>query len=133
ACTLGYEGLDGVIRRTTIEFQPAATSLDTGAARFDLALAAQQSESIYMVACCRTAARPRPLAKAYEEAQAALSCAVEACQGQQALVTTGNQEFNRWLHRSSADLQMMISETEHGLYPYAGVPWFSTVFGRDGI
>jgi glycogen debranching enzyme len=132
-CILGYEGLDKVVRRTTLEFQPRPTSLDGGSARFDLSLAAQESETIYMLASCQATQRPRPVGKAHDEAHAALAHSVEAAQRPQATVMTGNQQFNRWINRSTADLQMMITQTEHGLYPYAGVPWFSTVFGRDGI
>ena len=49
------------------------------------------------------------------------------------VVRSSNEQFNRWVNRSLTDLQMMITETPAGLYPYAGVPWFSTIFGRDGI
>src|SRR6185312_594607 len=48
-------------------------------------------------------------------------------------VTSSNSRFNDWIRRSSADVQMMTIGNPENNYPYGGVPWFSTVFGRDGI
>jgi glycogen debranching enzyme len=47
-------------------------------------------------------------------------------------VETSKELLSHWIARSQSDLDMLVSRTAHGVYPYAGIPWFSAPFGRDG-
>jgi glycogen debranching enzyme len=130
--SLGYQGLDGVIRRSEIKFLPQPETLSASQAQFHRILSPgkrEQFEICYAFHIDRRHPGRRSLGTALSEAQqAAHSCRADEC-----LVRSSNSGFNLWLDRSVADLHMMFTETGHGLYPYAGVPWFSTPFGRDGI
>jgi glycogen debranching enzyme len=129
---LGYEGLDGVIRRTRLNFSPAPHQFTANEAHFTVALDSQQEATFQLTVACESGARP-PQLRSYEEGLEQTSGALAATKARSADLYTSNQQFNDWLNRSLADLDMLISQTPHGLYPYAGVPWFSTPFGRDGL
>ena len=128
---LEYNGLDGKPRSTALQFDPRPTRLAVNAATFHLDLAPQQSSSLFVsVACNKPAAlKPSPffrglLAHRREMRQSTLGATS---------IETSNNIFNQVLCQSMADLNMLMTETPQGRYPYAGIPWYSTTFGRDGL
>lgn len=129
---LAYRGLDEKVYSTCLWFKPAPDVLAPSFASYTLALEAGESTAISVVVGCDATSTSRPernLTSAYRQAKRAL----RDRQADAARLYSSNELFNEWLNRSSADLNMLVSETPHGRYPYAGIPWFSTPFGRDGI
>ena len=128
----GYRGLDNEERWTVITWSTAPQSASAGGARFEFDLAPHRPDALTIaVRCDREHRRIPPLA--FEAAQSDSMAAMERERSEYAVVETSSERFNLWLRRSAADLRMLVSKTPYGEYPYAGVPWFSTPFGRDGI
>lgn len=131
--TLGYEGLDRASRRTQVRCSPAPSGVETDCVRFDTVMRPHTDVTWDVTVACEID-QPAPRAfVAYDRAHAESQEALQAGKAGDCHVYTSNEQFNHWLNRSAADLHMMISETPQGPYPYAGVPWFSAPFGRDGI
>jgi len=127
---LNYHGLDDRLRRTTVTFDPPPTRLATDSAVYELRLAPGQAQPFFLAAGCNEAkVRPTPFLHALIRSRRELR---EATRGRTS-VETSNELFNAMLCRSAADLEMLMTDTPEGRYPYAGIPWFSTTFGRDGL
>ena len=131
---LGYEGLDNRTRRTRIVFDPPPTRLNESVATFQIRLEPGKDASYRCAIACEVDVdSPAEIQPCYEKVVEEAATALEGLRAREPQIFTGNEQFNDWLNRSLADLHMMRTETPYGPYPYAGVPWFSTVFGRDGI
>jgi glycogen debranching enzyme len=129
---LGYEGLDGVIRQTRLESSPRPKHISASEMHFEVQLRPQEAEVFFLTITCESAATTSPRLS-YDEAFTKVESALQSAKSQDCVIYTSNEQFNDWLNRARADLHMMITEAPEGPYPYAGVPWFSTPFGRDGL
>ena len=129
---LGYRGLDDVTRHTWIESSPAPAKIDASTLRYRLELGPKTRTDIDVAILCGIG-EPKRATMAYTEALASAEATLRRAKGRSAAVHTSNGQFNNWLERADADLVMLLTDQPEGPYPYAGVPWFSTPFGRDGI
>ncbi|MGX2041403.1 amylo-alpha-1,6-glucosidase [Methylocaldum sp. MU1018] len=132
AVILAYKGLDGEIRRTCIRFDWRPNRLDAVSSRTALQLGVRDECHLHVSVSCSSGDACLPPGN-YYQAIDRIGANTAASQSNVAHIVTSNEQFNDWLSRSAADLDMLITETSFGPYPYAGVPWFSTPFGRDGI
>jgi glycogen debranching enzyme len=129
---LRYAGLDHVARATRIAFHPAPERLAPGHADFDVTLVPREHWTILCTVACEGSAAP-PARLSETDGLAALHAHLAAGGAEHCQIESSDALFNDWVRRSMADLHMMITGTPHGPYPYAGVPWYNTAFGRDGI
>jgi glycogen debranching enzyme len=130
ALQFSYDGLDGISRRTSISFFPAPKAIDEGNALFNIALNSRENASIFIAVNCKNEAENiLTFAGAYRRLRRERRHLMRAS----AKIESSNDIFNEVIERATSDLYMLATPVENGHYPFAGIPWYSTVFGRDGI
>ncbi|SRR5579883_968832 len=132
AVTLGYLGLDSVMRRTIIRSETEPQVTYPGSMHFTVRLGPNEERSLDLVVDCQLG-EGEPKSTDYVRALTQASTAAESAERLTSTISSSNERFNQWMERSQVDLEMLLTAEPSGLYPYAGVPWFATPFGRDGI
>ena len=131
-----YRGIDERERRSRVRWSRPPDKVDNGRAVFLLRLEPKETATIVLSVGYETDAEPPasgPVLKAFDHALTQTRARRATQNASCCRVLSSSPMFNRWLDRSTADLQIMLTDTPHGSYPYAGIPWFSTPFGRDGL
>jgi glycogen debranching enzyme len=131
--TLCYDGLDGIRRMTCIECHPGPHAVSPEGVEFLFHLDASAHAEVELKIACVSESEAPPAMERFDRGLARAGERMRSLRARGCEVTTDNHEFNDWLRRSRSDIHLMVTHTPHGDYPYAGIPWFSTVFGRDGI
>ncbi|WP_370073986.1 amylo-alpha-1,6-glucosidase [Salipiger bermudensis] len=130
---LSYRGLDHNPRSTALRFDPAPAQLEPGKAVYRLSLAPGETRSLFIEIGCDANGAEDPPSRLFFRSLRDARRALRRSSSRAATVQSSNEIFNETMRRSVSDLYMLMTDTEEGPYPYAGVPWFSTVFGRDAL
>lgn len=128
---LAYDGLDGVRRQTLIQWNSTPNQATNQELLYELTLHPKERASFQFCISCDSQ-RSDQLTE-FSNAIISGRGELETLSHEFPQISSSNSRFSDWMNRSVADVQMMMVGNPESNYPYAGVPWFGTVFGRDGI
>ena len=130
-----YLGLDDCERRTRLRFDPPPAGQPGRENRWPVVLEPGARQVIEVLATCESGpeAAETPAVPGFDGLLAGIRAWSSERNNQRIQAVSSNQAFNDWFTRSESDLTMLITETDSGPFPYAGIPWFSCPFGRDSI
>ncbi|MFW5967270.1 MAG: glycogen debranching N-terminal domain-containing protein [Persicimonas sp.] len=133
----GYHGLDEVRRASRVGFVQRPERFGQGGAYFEFDIPPHERRELTYAIQCATAEKDEEIdfdsAPGYRQAMAKMTRKLRSDRSRRTYYETSNAFFDHLVRRADADMQMLLTDTEHGPYPYAGTPWFNTVFGRDGL
>jgi glycogen debranching enzyme len=130
---LGYRGLDGLVRTSTLAFDPPPDRLDATGAEYHLPLTPGDRLELLLVVTANVEPAPPRRALTFHDAGQRRRATVERLEKEATRVRTNHDLFDHWLQRSRQDLHLLLTETADGFVPYAGIPWYVAPFGRDAL
>jgi glycogen debranching enzyme len=128
---LAYEGLDKVKRCTRLSCSQIPSQTSESHMLVEVELTPRETTKLQFTVQCEE--NKGSSVTTFDAALSEVATEITGKQSAGCTIHTSNNQFNNWLNRSMADVHMMTVGNPETDYPYAGVPWFSTVFGRDGI
>jgi glycogen debranching enzyme len=129
--TFAYEGLDGTERQGVLGFSEPPWRMSETRAEFMLTLAPDRRFDLYLEVSpfgCDIPSR-----ETFILGMKAARDAVHDRRNRGAQIVCPDGAFGAWIEQSRDDVAVLTTDLPTGPYPYAGIPWFSTTFGRDGI
>ena len=126
-----YVGLDQVERTSRISFSDPPARFGPDRAEYMYSLQPEGRLELYLEIDAHDGHIPSR--ERFRDAAARARWDMRARRRHGAKIKSSGRLFNDWLEKSRSDLALLTTRMETGPYPYAGIPWFSTAFGRDAI
>jgi glycogen debranching enzyme len=125
--TFSYQGLDDVLRDTQLLLSPHADLVHADSLSWNLQLKRHQPIELRITVRMNESSAPQSKLAAENVGTHLWHDLPEP------ELRTNDPLFNQLLMRGMHDIVMLSTTTPYGQFPYAGIPWFCSPFGRDGL
>jgi glycogen debranching enzyme len=134
AIELAYRGRDGRLIRTMIRFSRRPDRLTEHAARWNLRLEPDRPVELeWEVSAADGDERVAVAVRGFEACRPGLDRVYRAWHDGNSRWETDVADFDALLYRAADDLRALYVQVDGEPVISAGIPWYSTVFGRDSI